>query len=99
MSKKRKLKIKNVISKDKDMTRVSGKILLRKDPDFDVLNFESRILQRPIYFLWLRLPLVLTIFSESFFSLFIKKLLSLYAAKIKRCRCGFLQRTKILLGC
>ena len=43
MSKKRKLKIKNVIPKDKDMRRASGKILLRKDPDFDVLCFDINI--------------------------------------------------------
>ena len=30
---KSKLKIKNAIPKDKDMQKVSGKILLTKDPD------------------------------------------------------------------
>ena len=43
VSKKRKLKIKNFIPKDKDMWRASGKILLRKDPDFDVLCFDINI--------------------------------------------------------
>ena len=43
LSKKTKLKIKNVITKDKDMPKVSGRILLRKDPDFDVLCFDINI--------------------------------------------------------
>ena len=38
--KQRKLKIKNVTPKDKDMPRASVKILLRKDPEFDVLCFD-----------------------------------------------------------
>ena len=42
-SKKRKLKIKNVIPKDKDMQRASGKMLLRKDPDIDVFCFDLSI--------------------------------------------------------
>ena len=41
--KKRKLKIKNVIPKDKDTPRAFGKILLRKDPEFDVLCFDINI--------------------------------------------------------
>ena len=41
--KKSKLKIKNVIPKDKDMPKVSGRIILRKDPDFDVLLFDINI--------------------------------------------------------
>ena len=41
--KKSKLKIKNVIPKDKDMPKVSGRRLLRKDPDFDVLLFDINI--------------------------------------------------------
>ena len=43
VSKKRKLKTKNVIPKDKDMPRVFDKILPRKDPDFDVLYFDINI--------------------------------------------------------
>ena len=43
LSKKSKLKIKNVMPKDKDMLKASGRILLRKDPDFDVLCFDINI--------------------------------------------------------
>ena len=43
LSKKSKLKIKNVIPKDKDMPKASGRMLLRKDPNVDVLCFDINI--------------------------------------------------------
>ena len=43
LSKKSKLKIKNVIPNDKDMSKVSARILFRKNPDFDVLCFDINI--------------------------------------------------------
>ena len=43
MSKKRKRKNKNVVPKNKDMPRDSGKIFFRKDPNFDVFCFKINI--------------------------------------------------------
>ena len=40
--KRNKLKIKNVIP-DKNMPRASGKVLLRKDPEFDASCFDINI--------------------------------------------------------